>query len=297
MKQPRCCVPLLGILALLILFFKMPEAPDILGIFKCKTCGSNPPYLPLLGASYFSILMAVALLFPSFPHPWIARGGVVWAILLALALTYIDFPRWCIPCLLCHACNILIWILWMIPAEEANAKSSSIQERLFLVLFAPITVVALFSSLNLTFLVYHLKSKQNVLSTSLQPGDAVPIFPDLNHGTHSFSHRDISAAQAVFINFVSPNCPYCTEQLSIIGSVATQWDPHSYRFINISPSLPSELIVQAINTEWFVDHDGKLRELFQVSGYPTLFVATSDGKIAQIISGVPSDLKNSLFPR
>ena len=44
-------------------------------------------------------------------------------------------------------------------------------------------------------------------------------------------------------------------------------------------------------SEWVEDRDGKLRALFQVSGYPTLFVLGSEGKILQVILGVPEHSK------
>jgi len=298
MKQLRNWISILGILALMALFLKMPETPNVFGIFKCETCAPSAPYLPLIGAGYFATLVAISLLFPAFPTSLIARSGLIWSVLLAIALTYMDLPVWCAACLMGHACNILIWTIWWgAPAAIQEARASPFRERLCLTLLAPITMMALFSCLNLTFLVYNLKAKHDGLATGLKPGDAVPTFTTLSPENHTFTNSDIAATAGIVINFVSPNCPYCKEQLPILDAVAAQFTNSSYRFINISPSLPPELVEQSSAAEWIEDREGKLRELFKVSGYPTLFVIGADSKILQIIPGVPKDLKNDLLTK
>jgi peroxiredoxin len=296
MRQLRYWIPVLCSLALTVLFLKMPEAPSVFGIFKCKTCVTSDPYLPMIGGVYFAILFAISMLFPTFPGPLIARGGLIWALLLFLAFTFIDLPNWCVACIFGHICNILIWaIWWLVPPIANEIRSSPFSERLFLTFFAPISIVALFSCLNLTFMVYNLKAKHNVLMTSLQSGDILPSFTARNDKNRSFTNADIAATTRSFINFVSPNCPYCTQQLSILDDVAVQLANGSYRFINISPSLTQDLVEQSSTTEWFEDKEGKLRELFRVSGYPTLFVVGADGKILEVIAGVSKDLNSILL--
>lgn len=284
MKQLRNSVPFLGIAALLSLFLRMPEIPDFFGIFKCKSCDAGGPYLPMVGAAYFAVLISLSLLFPSFPNRLIARGGLVWAVLLALKLTYFDWPYWCLACIIGHACHIFIWTIWLFAPSSGQETSVNIpvRGRLFMTLFSPILVVALFSSLNLTFMVYHLKSKK-----SLQPGDAVPSFAMQN-----FSEAGMKGA---VINFVSPSCHYCQEQLPIVDAIAAQFDRSSYRFINISPALPVELTQLSSHSEWFEDKDGTLRKQFEVAGFPTLFIVGNDAKIHEVIAGVPQELKPTLL--
>src|SRR5277367_351615 len=155
MNKARDWVPVLGLLALVALFLKMPATPDFFSMFHCKTCGTSDPYLPLLGAGYFSVLIAISLLFPSFPGPKVSRGGLTWATLLAVALTYIDMPGWCADCLIGHACNILIWLIWVfISPGEHKPSAATVKERLCLTMFSAISVVALFCCLNLTFMTY-----------------------------------------------------------------------------------------------------------------------------------------------
>lgn len=293
LKQLRNWVPVFGILAILTLFLKLPEIPNIFGLFKCTVCLSNNPYLVFAGAGYFAILVAVSLLFPSFPGQRTARGGLVWAILLALTLTYITLPNLCVACLICHIFNIFIWTIWiLIPSEEKKLSSSLPGQRVCLLLFVPISVVALFSCLNLTFMAYGFKS-HSLSSTGLKIGDSIPTFQMPTNTDLSVSKA--SSIKGTIFNFVSPDCLYCKQQLPILNAVSTQIVSGAYRFINISPEVSPELMQFAPTAEWFEDKDEILRKSFKVSGYPTMFIVKSDGKIAQIISGVPDQLKTSLF--
>ncbi len=292
MKQFRNWVPLLGILALVLLFLKLPEMPNPFGIFGCKTCGSTSPYLPLSGSAYFAILVAAALLFPSFPGPQMARGGMLWAVLLAIALTYLNLPNWCVACLIVHAANIFIWMIWLLVPPPANESfSTPIRERLCVLLLVPISLVALFSCLNLTLMIYNAKNRSPVAATSLQTGDAAPIVA----AKVLLGDLDPSQSQGMIMNFVASGCPYCKEQLPIVNAVAAQMKNSRYRFINVSPELPPEFVQLASATEWVEDKEGKLRTLFKVAGYPTMFILGTDGKIGEIIAGVPDQLETYLL--
>jgi thiol-disulfide isomerase/thioredoxin len=296
MKPLRHWVPIFGILALVALFFKLPEIPSVFDLLSCKTCASTDPYLPLMGAAYFSILIAASLLFPGFPGPQVARGGLTWAVLLALTLTYLDLPRGCIPCLIGHVCNILIWTIWVIvPSRRTNQSGDSrFKERFCLMLFMPISVVALFSCLNLTFMAYGFKNNRSISTAGLHIGEAVPNFTTQTREGRSVTNV-VSSNTGLIINFVSPHCPHCKEQLLILNTVAEELVNSSFRLINISPALSPELIQNSAVMEWVEDKEDHLRKLFKVSGYPTLFVMGSDGKIVQILLGVPDQLKNDLL--
>src|SRR4051812_44254351 len=111
-QQVRSWVPILGILALAVIFLNLPGAPNVFALVGCKTCSASDPYLPLIGGGYFATLVAVALLFPGFPAPAMARGGLIWAVVLALALTYLKWPQVCVICLIGHACHIVMWLIW-----------------------------------------------------------------------------------------------------------------------------------------------------------------------------------------
>ena len=287
MKYLRHLVPFLGILALIALFLKLPETAKMFHVLSCKTCSSPDPYLPLFGTAYFAMLIAISMLFPNFPGPWVARSGLIWAVLLALTLTYIDYPYICRLCLVSHVCNILIWTIWAsVASEKKVSSSSSIKERLCLVLFAPIAVAALFSCLNLTFMAY---SHHPVLATELQIGDPVPSFATRTSKDQFITCPDSSM---MIINFISPDCPHCEEQLKILDTIIPQIKNGACRFINITPFLPTELISYSSSFEWIEDRAGDLQRLFRVSGYPTLFVVGTEGNIVQIIVGVQEDLKS-----
>jgi thiol-disulfide isomerase/thioredoxin len=264
----------LGIIALASLFLKLPETPNFFGLIACKTCSSKDPYLPLVGAGYFATLVAVSLLFPSFPRPLVARGGLTWSVLLAAALTYINLPYWCGICLFVHACHIAIWTIWAA---------------------VPICAVAFFSCLNLTFMAYGFKAKHNLSASALNPGDPLPAFTAQTSSGRIFANTDAAQSAGIVINFISPSCLYSQEQLPVLNDVAAQLSSGSYRFINVSSQLSNELVNHFSSTEWVEDKEGKLRELFKVYGYPTLFVVGKDGKIARVIPGAPEKLKAHLM--
>lgn len=299
-KHPRHWIPLLGILALAMLFLKLPETPHVFTFFECKSCTSGDPYIPLVGAGYFALLTAIALLFPAFPSPRMALGGLIWAVLLAVVLTYLSLPNWCPACLFAHLCHLAMWTIWVVwPAETEASETPKrpMRERLYLALCAPVGVIALFSSLNLTFMAYGFRLKTQT-TTSLQTGDVAPTTLG-KKGDHEKKGDEEAQATGLFINFVSAECPYCREELKLLERVVPHIDRSTYRFVNVTPLLSPELMERLPTVEWLEDRGGKLRELFNVSGYPTLFVIASDGTISQVFSGVSDEMKsylNALVP-
>lgn len=292
----RNSVPVVGLVALATMFLSLPELANQFGAFACSTCSTGGPYLSLLGAGYFALLVTISLLFPACPGRQLARGGLTWAVLLALAMTYIKWPDWCVACLVGHACNVLIWLTWLVAPPSATALSGwALRERLCVALVVPVSVIALFTSLNLTIGVYGFKLRA-LPAAGLRPGESVPAFAIQTTGGRSISSADLS--QGIVINFVSADCPYCDKQLPIVNALAAQGTNGSWRFINVSRTVPPELVQLAPMTEWVEDTDGKLRDLFRVAGYPTLFVVSNDGKVMKVIAGdtghLEDDLRNSL---
>ncbi len=106
---------------------------------------------------------------------------------------------------------------------------------------------------------------------------------------------EVGRTSAVILNFVSPECPFCKQQLPVIESVASKMPGRSYRYINVSPALSAALIKRSPTAEWIEDGDGQLRQLFHVTGFPTMFVLKENGKIADVVSGVPDTLKDTLL--
>ncbi len=293
-KKLRNVIPLFGITALLAMFVKLPEVPSIFGIFKCTSCSPTSPYLSLFAGGYFSVLIAVSLLFPSFPGQSVARGGMVWSLLLLVILTYLNLPDWCIPCLLAHGCNVMIWTIWLFaPEEKENPLASPVKERLFLLLFTPILTAALFGSLNLTFLIYGLKQNRTIPTPSLKGGDFVPAFTAKNYNGHPIAEIG-TQAEITLINFIAPGCTFCKEQLEVLSAFAHASAAGSIRIINVSPALTPDFIELLPAAEWIEDKEGKLRQLFKVEGYPMLFISGKDGKLIEVIPGVSEKLKTTL---
>lgn len=156
-------------------------------------------------------------------------------------------------------------------------------------LLAPMVVAALFSSLNLTLLIYGLSKSKSQLTNGLKVGDYVPTFSAKTHLGHSITSEDI-ASERVVLNFVTPGCVFCKEQLAILSKSAS----NAFRFINVSPTLPSDLIEQLPTAEWVEDKEGLLRTLFKVEGYPTLFVLGDHDKVIEVIPGVSDQLNTFL---
>lgn len=295
MRFFRQLAPLLSVVALAVLFFKLPETPNPFGIFGCKNCFSDDPYFTLLGAAYFAFLFAVSLLFPAFPSLKIARGGVIWAILLAATLTYKNLPNWCIACLVCHGCNLMIWMLGVLDSPR-HRKSSSIKTRELLCLASifPLVTVALFSNLNLTFMAYGYKTDFSSVATGLQVGEHAPVFNIQTIEGRSISNESNQEGNLV-INFISPGCLYCQEQLPILNAVAMDLSNQSFRFVNVISQVSEELKQLSPNIEWVEDTNGHLPNLFKVLGFPTLFFVGSKGEIKKIIAGVPEHLHKNLL--
>lgn len=284
MQNKRSLIPVFGALALLALFLKLPEAPN-LGIMSCKPCSSENPYFVFIAASYFSLLITVILLVPSFPNRDLARGGLFASILLAGVLTYKLFPNWCLPCIVAHLSHIAIWaILLVTPLQKITHSISG--EKICLILFSPLIMATFFASLNLTLLVYNAKAQATVLS-GLQTGDQVKPFE-----ATTLAGKSINSNLKGVLHFVAANCPYCHEQLPILDSVAANLGP-GYRIINITSEVTEDL--QKYQTaEWVADQEGNLRSLFKVQGYPTLFVLDGNGKIQDVILGSSTQLKSQL---
>jgi len=139
-----------GIVALILLFFKLPAIASCVGLLNCDICTTKTPLVPLLGAAYFSAFVTIIICFPSLPMRILKYCGMIWAIALAIFLFYLK-PSWCFICLAAHLCHLAMWIFWK-PRQEVPNIPVSI--RLALVLIAAIAMTALFSALNFTFLKY-----------------------------------------------------------------------------------------------------------------------------------------------
>lgn len=267
----RCfLVPFLCVLALIALFLKLPE----ISYFTCALCTAKEPYLPLIGALYFSLLFSIALLFPRFPSSDVAKGGLFWAISLFLLLSYSDLPKICTPCLIGHACNIAIFTLWVF-SKRPNTPSTDVQLKIYLTILLPIAVVALFSALNLTAGVYGMGVDRGFSASKYSRKDKVPEFSY----SSTISHTAASPLKKTILNFVAPNCPYCKEQAAVLEELMPELKRASWEYVLVDTSSAQ---------------GEDLRRLFGIRGYPTLFVIEDDGVIEELLPGVPEGLKETL---
>lgn len=290
-KYLRICVLILGLTALTALFLKLPELSSILVGPYCPLCVSNTLFLVLMGSGYFSLLIALALLFPSFPHPLLARLGLLGSFLLAIVLIYLKMPDRCLLCVIGHICNIAIWAIWSLEPKRADTSPLRFDTRLYLAFLAPISVIALFSSINLLFLSYdinhhaHAPNKRGVYT-----GDPTPSFIAQTIEGVLVTSKDKTKT---ILNFVMPQCPHCEEQLQILHEVV-QNSEGAYRVVNISPQISPEMIQRSPSAEWVEDTDLQLQKLFKTHGSPTLYMLGEEGRISQIILGVPDGFKETL---
>ncbi len=141
---------------------------------------------------------------------------------------------------------------------------------------------------------YGAKHNRDFLATTLRAGDAIPTF-NTQTNRRTIANTDATRTEGLVINFVEQDCPYCKEQLPSVEAVATQLVKGPYRFINVSPGLSPEIIQRSPTSEWVEDKTGALRQLFHVSGFPTMFVIGSNGKIEQIFTGAPDKLRETLL--
>jgi hypothetical protein len=209
-------------------------------------------------------------------------------------LTVLHRPNVCWACLAAHSCNILIWAIWLFSKNPVREKEARSNERLALLIFAPISMVAFFSCLNLTFMAYGFNNDSGPKEVGLRSGEPIPLFSAQTiEGrlieSSAIAGGPIEREQRIILDFVSLNCPYSKEQMKILEGI-----PKKSRWICVTPSLNSEIVQNSIGAEWVEDRDYRLHKLFKVKGYPTLFVLGRDGKIDTVIPGVPAQFKEGL---
>ncbi len=267
---------LISVIALLGMgssFVKLPEIAAL--VSPCKECSFAEPYLPLIASAYFAILFALSLLFPHFPKSrHIAGSGLLSGTAIALLLIFRMGGHLCIPCLVGHFCSIAIWALWLFFPERSKVVEDHVALKCSLLFLIPVSVVALFGNLNLTLMAYDIKKSEPFLELGMRVGEAIPTVSGVPWN-----------GRGKIFNFVAPDCPFCKEQMEILGKIP------SLDITYITPSLEGPLMQLAPKGEWIEDRDLTLRGLFKIRGYPTLYVVDDQGKIAKVIRGVSEELK------
>lgn len=139
---------LFGLAALILLFFKLPGVGIYMGFLTCQACTTKTLWVSLIGAAYFSALIATIFVFPKLPKcPW-RYAGMVWALALPIFLYYLE-PSWCTICFFAHLCHLGLWIFWK-PRKESLSLPFGV--KIILVCISVSAVTGLYAALNLTFL-------------------------------------------------------------------------------------------------------------------------------------------------
>jgi thiol-disulfide isomerase/thioredoxin len=110
-----------------------------------------------------------------------------------------------------------------------------------------------------------------------------------------FTAKDVNGLQVslsdfrgkyVFLDFWSTNCAYCLEEMPEVNEMYQTYSD-SLVVIALSADMQREKALRYIESQSFgwlqvldvIDNDGKLEELYRISGWPTYFLIDRDGKI------------------
>lgn len=106
------------------------------------------------------------------------------------------------------------------------------------------------------------------------------------------------------LNFMAANCGFCKKQIPRLEPVRQKYENRGVRFVNVSQKMGareyseseiSELIKGlGFNGELAINHDNTVGSMFNASGFPTMVVIGTDGKVAAVNVGNVGDLESKL---
>jgi tetratricopeptide (TPR) repeat protein len=114
---------------------------------------------------------------------------------------------------------------------------------------------------------------------------------------------DFANYKATVLNFVAPDCPYCFKQVPLVEQIRAEYEPQGIRFVNISLTMIKHFTAREASdifarfgsrVELARDETESIGDLFKVSGYPTLSILDSSGRVKHVTIGAASDLMTSL---
>lgn len=273
---------LLGFCALGSLFLKLPNVAETLGLKYCTSCNAASPILPMISASYFAFLITAILTFAPF-STLLAQMGLIFSVGLGFTLTYFN-PEWCGVCLFAHSTHILLWFILLAAAEDTEReKDNLLGSKLALLFIAPVAMMALFSTLNFTLLIYGL-SNENPLGSLVQAGDIIKPFQ-----AGKFSNENFADYSGTLFTFVSPNCPYCKELLPSVEALAKEYEGKRVNFVSVGRVITEESKQLAPHLTWIEDKKGEIIPQFGVTGFPTTVLVDATGRVIKSLPGAPSD--------
>ena len=269
------------LLALLALFLKLPGVAEFVGLTGCTSCSASSPLLPMAAAGYFALLLTAILAFSPFAPLPLARAGLFFAAGLAATLTILS-PEWCGVCLFAHACHLSAWGVLVFFQEKKEREETLFGLKLALLFTAPVAMMALFSTLNFTLVIYSL-SHESPLATLVKPGDTLKSF---QLGT--FSNETLGGFAGTLFTFVSPYCPYCKELLPRLDAMAAEFVEKGILFVSIGRALGEEMKSLGPHLTWIEDPKGDVISLFGIAGFPTTVLVDRSGKVVTTLPGAPA---------
>lgn len=290
MNKRNCLAALCAVGALIALFFKLPGLAEI---SKCVSCTASTPYLPMLGASYFAFLAALFMASVGPIGKNRAKIGLIFALGLFLSLSYLN-SEFCPLCIIAHVLHISLWTILLVDAREKSPSNEPfLGLKLSFACTAAVSVVALFSTLNITLALYGLNFDMST-SSLIKPGTSVSTIRLQTLKNEQFTSDELAKTKAVILNFVSSSCPHCKEQLVKLNEIAQKYADSGFRFISISRDTAQGIQDKAPHTEWAEDPRGQFSAQFGVHGFPTMVILDPQSVVLSATVGIPSDFQNAL---
>lgn len=287
LSKSRTVALFLILTILFALFFKLPEVPQALGLV-CKNCSISSPYVPLIGAFYFTFLGMLILLFPTFPSLAYGQAGLLFAVGLGAVFTWLTLPGICAICLYCHLAHSAIWGTLLLRDRASTPNNTPLSTKWALLFTAPLTIVALFSTLNFSLLVYSF-AQASPLTTLVKAGEKLNLSEN-----ELFSELDLQDTRGAVFVFTSSNCPFCKELMPQIDSAAQEKAFKDIRFIALGRMHTDETKLLGSHLKWVEDREGKSFALFGVKGFPTTVVVDHEGRVLEAFAGAPEGVSEKI---
>jgi thiol-disulfide isomerase/thioredoxin len=123
-------------------------------------------------------------------------------------------------------------------------------------------------------------------------------------GGQTISNNEFGKYGATVLNFVAPNCGFCTKQIPAVEKLRQVYQPAGVRFINVSQQMgqqvfsPQEAEAKYVSLgsklEIAIDTENAVGKLFSATAYPTMVVIGRNGIVAQANVGAKDNIEEVL---
>lgn len=276
--------------ALLMLLIKLPGVAFLLKFLDCTRCVEDSPLIAALGGGYFAGLMTLAALFPSFPGRRVAWIGLIWAILLGIFFTFIFSETICSVCLTAHTLHVLMWLTWIVfPRVSSKQIILDAGRRFLIVILVAVGTFVVYWGGNAALEAYDKHLEKAYLASV---GEKAPPFYFTTVEGKRVTSRQFQPGDRIYLNFVLQKCGFCKEQIPQLNILAKAYGSSKHHFFNIVERPDGDVgqIVQHFeelgpDIEIVLDRNKRLRNLFDVTSFPTLVILDGTGRIEKIIIG------------